>query len=299
MLLSGKLENIASEASVAVPMSIGEMDPENPMEAFNAGLAISGGYTFGAMNYIFQFKEGFDEFAGTATGASGELSVNFDRDVISYNTQVTDLAVNFTGSEIPFPVDVSLAQYGIGLTMPISKSDEPSDFAVSVNLTDLAVNDMIWGMVDPQNMLPHDPATLIFEMSGTAKMLFDIMDPGQQMAMAMAPMPAELNSLNLDDLNIDVAGAQLTGGGAFTFDPTDMNTIPGFPRPEGDLSLKLVGGNALIDTLVQMGLVPEEEVMGARMMMGMFATVTGDDQLETTVEINAEGHVLVNGQRVM
>jgi len=35
-----------------------------------------------------------------------------------------------------------------------------------------------------------------------------------------------------------------------------------------------------------------------RMMMGMFARSTGDDQLQSVIEVNEQGHVLANGQRL-
>ena len=35
-----------------------------------------------------------------------------------------------------------------------------------------------------------------------------------------------------------------------------------------------------------------------RMMLGMFTRPTGDDQLTSTFEINAEGQILVNGERI-
>ena len=48
-----------------------------------------------------------------------------------------------------------------------------------------------------------------------------------------------------------------------------------------------------------MGIVSDQDAMGARMMMGMLA-VPGDgpDQLKSKIEINAAGHVLANGQRI-
>jgi len=54
-----------------------------------------------------------------------------------------------------------------------------------------------------------------------------------------------------------------------------------------------------MDKLVQMGLLPQEQAMGARMMMGLFARPgEGPDSLTSTLEINAEGHILANGQRI-
>jgi len=54
----------------------------------------------------------------------------------------------------------------------------------------------------------------------------------------------------------------------------------------------------LIDNLVALGVLPEDQASMARLGMGMFARSVGDDQLETTVEVNPEGHVIVNGQRM-
>ena len=48
-----------------------------------------------------------------------------------------------------------------------------------------------------------------------------------------------------------------------------------------------LGANALIDNLIKMGIVKEQDAMGARMMMGMMA-VPGDgpDTLKSKIEIN-------------
>lgn len=70
------------------------------------------------------------------------------------------------------------------------------------------------------------------------------------------------------------------------------------PAPEGEANLKLVGANALIDKLIGMGLVSEDDAMGARMMMGMFTVPAGDDTVTSKIEVNDEGHVLANGQRL-
>ena len=50
--------------------------------------------------------------------------------------------------------------------------------------------------------------------------------------------------------------------------------------------------------LIAMGVLPEDQAMMGRMMMGMFARTVGEDQLSTTIEVNSEGHVLANGQRI-
>ena len=109
----------------------------------------------------------------------------------------------------------------------------------------------------------------------------------------------DTHALSVNDLLVQAVGAKLTGKGAFTFDNTDMRTIPGMPRPEGAIDLALNGANALIDNLIAMGIISDQEAMPARMMMGMFA-VPGDgpDSLKSKIEINAQGHILANGQRI-
>jgi hypothetical protein len=61
----------------------------------------------------------------------------------------------------------------------------------------------------------------------------------------------------------------------------------------------LRGGNALLDTLVSMGLVPEQEAAGARMMMGLFAVAGAEpDTLNSTIEVQGNGQIFANGQRI-
>jgi hypothetical protein len=62
--------------------------------------------------------------------------------------------------------------------------------------------------------------------------------------------------------------------------------------------MKLVGGNGLLDKLVAMGLIPKDQAMGARMMMGMFARPgDGVDTLTSTIEFKDKG-LFANGQRL-
>ena len=97
---------------------------------------------------------------------------------------------------------------------------------------------------------------------------------------------------------MNVLGAELTGEGGFTFDNSDMETFDGVPRPEGRIALGLTGANAVLDKLGELGFISPDDLMGARMMLGMFTIPAGDDSVTTTVEINEQGHVIANGQRI-
>lgn len=292
---SGKIEGLGINGRVTMP--IGEA-AEDPASLLVNGLSFDGGYIYQSGNYLFDVKSEGEQTSGTASTGSGSLNMSMSDKHVSYDSSVTNMNAAVSGGGIPFPIEVSMAEYGIGLDMPLSKTEEPADFGLRVNLTDLSVNDSIWMLADPTNALPHDPATLLIDLSGKAKLFFDLLDPNQAEAIAMTDIPGELNALTLNNLSLKLGGAELSGVGDFTFDNTDLETFDGMPRPAGDVTATLKGGNALIDNLVKMGLIPEDQAMMGRMMMGMFAKSTGDDELTSKIEINGKGHVIANGQRI-
>ena len=147
-------------------------------------------------------------------------------------------------------------------------------------------------MFDPTGQLPRDPATLVIDLDGDVVLTDDIFDP--KVAEQMTGAPGQLNAVNVNEIKFSVAGAELTGDGDISF-----NNEGPIPVPAGVINLMLTGGNGLMDTLVAMGLLPEEQAMGARMMMGLFARPgDGEDTLVSTIEVNEDGSVLANGQRI-
>jgi hypothetical protein len=294
-MISGKVNEVATQAVVTMPLD----SATAPEMMMMSGMAFDGGYTTAGGNYMFEFT---DAESGATSGSfsteGSSLDVVASADAIAYDSSATGVSLQATSAAMPMPITLSLAEYGLNFEMPLSKTDAPAPWAMGVNLTDLALNDEVWQLFDPQGLLSHDPATVRLDMTGTATALFDVMDPAQAEAMAAAPSPVEVNSVDLKDLTISFGGAEITGTGAFTLDNTDMTTIPGMPKPTGAIDLQLNGVNGLIDSLVAMGLMPQEQVMGARMMLGMFATSVGDDQLTSRLEVTADGQVLANGQRL-
>ena len=215
-------------------------------------------------------------------------------DGMSYSGSQSGLAIKALMSQMPIPIDLNMENMVFGLMIPVQKSDEEQDFGLKLALEGFTMSDVLWGMFDPQAQLPRDPATVAVDLEGKATLLVNFMDPQEAAAMETSgEAPGELNALDINDITVEAAGAALNGSGAFTFDNTDTTTFDGMPKPTGSVDLTLVGGNGLIDKLVAMGLLPEEQAMGARMMMGLFA-VPGDgpDSLKSKLEINEEGHVI-------
>lgn len=271
---------------------------ENMAAALKAGMNLEGGFSYGKTSFEMNVTEAKGPTKVTGTADSGNLTIAVDKSRMAYGVGGKGMAVTINSPELPFPeLKITYAEALFNLLMPVSKSDVPEDFAFTTKLVDFAISDEVWAMFDPTGGLPHDPATIIIDTKGKAKLTVDITDEAQTAALGDAP-PGELHALDLTELKVKVAGAELTGTGALTFDNTDLTTFQGMPVPTGKVDLKLVGANTLLDKLVAMGLVPADQVMGFRMMAGMFTTVgEGEDTLTSTLEFKDKGF-FANGQRL-
>ena len=295
MMIKGMIADFAVDADSTIP---NDMDVEQMPAALAAGLAGKGTMTWGAGGYEFTSSADGTKVSGKSASDSGNLKFGMNRDSVSYGGAVLGTKASFTSSDFPFPVDITIAESLFNLLMPVNKTETPSDFSMTIKLGDLTISDGIWNMFDPGTILSRDPATILMDFDGKANWLIDIMDP-EAAKNSDVDVPGQLHELTLKSLQVKAAGADLTGAGAFTFNNDDLETFDGLPAPTGALDLKLTGGNGLMDNLVKMGLLPEDQAMGARMMMGLFAVVgEGEDTLTSKIEVTENGQVLANGQRL-
>ena len=238
------------------------------------------------------------EFAVQTQSQGGSVDFSMDAAHFTISTAQQGAQTTLQSSEFPFPLSFSMSELRYGLTMPVQKSDAEQPWAFSMKLRGLEVADELWGLFDPQSILPRDPADLVIDLTGTAKLFFDMFDPEDAAQLETGDVtPGELNSVKVENLLLSVAGAKLTGTGDFTFDNSNGPGVP--PVPVGTADLELVGANGLLDKLGQMGLVSDQDAMGARMMMGVIA-VPGDgpDTLNSSIEMNDKGQIFANGQRL-
>ena len=295
MSVNGSIADLNGNSDSMIPKDI---NFEEMAAALNAGFAGKGSFTWGAGGYEFAAADAGSSTTGSSSSDSGSLNFSMDRDNLGYGGSTAGTKASFTSSDFPFPVDITIAESVFNLLMPINKTDSPTDFGMTVKLGDFTISDNIWGLVDPGSMLSRDPATINLEFDGKANWLVDIMDPTSE-EMMNADVPGQLHELTLKALQVKVAGADLTGDGSFTFNNDDLETFDGLPAPTGALNLKLIGGNGLMDNLVKMGLLPEDQAMGARMMMGLFAVAgEGEDTLTSKIEVSGDGSIMANGQRL-
>lgn len=293
VLISGKIETIVADQQISMPV-----DAADSTAVYADGLAIRANYGFQSANLTFDLNTNGSTAAGAAALGAGSLAFAFDKDNIRYGVDTNALTINLQSSDLPIPVDVTLAKAELGFAMPVSATDDPQNFEMKFNLTDLSASDAIWDLGDPAKTLSRDPITVGLDMTGQIKLLVDLIDPAQAAARNAAQTPATLYALNLNNLLVSAVGTRLTGTGAFTFDNNDLTTFNGLPRPQGDATFEISGANALIDNLLSMGLLQLDQASSGRFMMGLFARSVGDDQLQSTVEVNEQGHLIVNGQRM-
>ncbi|MFD1913237.1 DUF2125 domain-containing protein [Halodurantibacterium flavum] len=235
------------------------------------------------------------EFSGQLQ--DGRFAFGLDNEGVLYETGTNGGEFSMLAGAFPVPISGSVAETGTTLRLPLDEAPEPQDFEFATRFVDLTVNEEVWAMFDPQGNLPRDPITAVIDLAGTALLTHSLLNPE---TWEQEEAPGQIESVTLNELHVGGLGALLTGVGAFTFDNDDLVTFEGSPRPEGTADLRLVGGNALIDRLVGMGLLPQDQAMGARMMMTLFARpVEGEeDTLTSRIEVNEAGEVLANGQRI-
>jgi hypothetical protein len=293
--LKATMAALSSITSTTLPK---DMDMADLPAALKLGFATKGGLTYGQTDFSFDFVDGEDTGNGTGSMTGGDFSVLMNASNLEYSTSTKGLALVLAASTIPFPeVKMGFAETAFGFVMPIAKSDEPRDFSILTKLVDLTVSDEIWGMADPAGNLPRDPLTVILDAKGTATLDIDVMDEAAMEAAGDTP-PGQINSLDLNEVRLKGVGAEVTGDGALTFDNTDTTTYAGMPKPLGTITMNASGINALIDKLTAMGLIPEDQLMGARMMLGMFAKPgEGEDTLTSVLEFKDEGF-FANGMQL-
>ncbi|MGR3649757.1 MAG: DUF2125 domain-containing protein [Shimia sp.] len=266
----------------------------NPSAMFVEGLDLMSGFTMQSAALAAAFED--DEGPGqiNLTTGAGAIDLEMSDALMSYGGEISDVAATVISPDVPLPIDLAFGELGYGFTMPLKASEEEQDFGLSLKFNDISLSDFLWNMFDPGAVLPRDAASLVVGLSGRATVYKDLVTLDEN----MSEIPGELNAVSIDTLELSAAGADISGTGSFTFDNSDMVSFDGFPRPEGAVDLEINGINGLIDRLITMGLLPAEQAMPARLMLGMFTVPQGEDQLTSRIEVNDKGHVLANGQRL-
>ncbi len=295
--ISGTLGDLKFEGDTIIPP---DFDVSNVQDIYEAGFAASGTFTYASGNTEVAGTAEGQPFSLSSSSEGGSFTGSIDAQRLVYDLAQNSTKLAVTTSDLPFPIEIAMANAGMKFELPVQASEEIQPFGFGMNLTDFTMSDVLWSMFDPASALPRDPATIALDATGTAKVLVDFMDPEAVEELETSDIvPGELHSLKINELLVSLVGAELTGDGDFTFDNSNTEEFDGLPAPSGVANLKLVGANALLDTLIGMGFVSENDALGARMMMGLMA-VPGEepDTLNSKIEFTEDGQILANGQRI-
>ena len=307
--ISGKLNDLAFEVATLIPADI---DVTTIEDFYKAGFAASSTFTYGAGNTEMAGIDGGDPFSLRSESEGGRFTGSMDAQRIVYDLvqNSTKLAVTVTTAGLPpvgpnrppfeIATEFAMANAGLKFEFPVLPSDGIQPFGFGMNLTGFTMSDNLWTMFDPAGALPRDPATIVLDTTGTARVLLDFMDPEAVEKWETSDVaPGELHSLKINEFLVSLIGAELTGDGDFKFDNSNTDGFGGLPAPSGVANMTLVGANSLIDKLVGMGIVSEEKALGARMMMALMV-VPGEepDTLKSKIEFTEDGRILANGLQI-
>lgn len=291
---TGQMNNLAGASSGAVPKAIAMGD----LSAMLAkGYTTDGSFTYDSGSFAI---DAVDPDGSTtkvsSTSKGGNLNYSMDKDRIAYGVVGKSVALTASGSAVPLPeVAIAYDEAAFSLLVPVSKSEEAKDFALQTRIQGLTVPDMLWSMIDPGATLPRDPASLIVALKGKAKPLMDLLT-GDDTAMMDTP-PFEIEALEVEALQLTVAGAEFKGNGALAFDYSQPAMLGGMaPMPTGKLNLSLTGANTLLGQLQTLGLVDPQITMTFGMFAGMLAKPgPTPDSYITELEFKEGGQILSNG----
>jgi hypothetical protein len=273
--------------------------PSDPMngdlaKALSSGLTLDGWFKFASGNTEMTVSSPEGDMALAGTTGAGTVTLLMNEDRMGFSGERADGSLTVQGAGIPFPVSLTMESSAFNLAVPVGESDEAQPFDMLVKLGNFSVSDQLWGMIDPNGVMPRDPANLTLDLTGTAKLGLSIFDPASADLLEDGDDLGSLESLKIKELLVSAMGAQITGNGDFTFDNSGEE-----PMPIGTLNLFATGLNALGTNLAKLGVVSQEEVMGVLFLMSSFTT-PGDtpDSVSTKIELKENGSIFANGTQV-
>lgn len=290
--VKGSVADLAAESTSVL---LGAEAMKDVAAALKAGFAVDSRITTGAIDFAVDGADPTGPVTATGKFAGTDFGIQLDQNRVAYGFGLTGGAFDGSGPGLPGPVGSTFGEVALRLALPMAQTADPQDFSAAVRLVDLTLSDSVWALAGPAATLPRDPMTLIVDLKGGMAWLVDILAPG---AMESSAMPIALHNLDINEVLARAFGAEVTALGGLTFDNSDLVTFGGIPAPTGKVTVNMKGINALIETLVSMGMIPEDQVMGARMMLAMFAKPgAGADELVSEIEFKDKG-LFVNGQQL-
>ncbi len=259
-----------------------------------------GSYSVGASSIEFDLSSPDGNLKGEISSENSNVSSSLTQDGLLFDVYFSNGLVKLRSSVMPIPVDISLKNANYGFTVPILKRLESQNFGLRLGVSDLLIAHDLWRFLDPESNLENGPLNAKIAFSGKARLFESLTELGPDIYEENNSnlIPIEVEEIFLEKLNLSFKGTSMQGEGRVILDNEDLITFDGYPKPVGSFEFVLSGVNALLDKLINRGLIDSDTGMGARMILSMFTIPTGDDELSSKIEFNSLGHILANGQRL-
>lgn len=297
--MSMLMEGMESSSKAVLPAQ--GIDLMNLSDQLRNGLALQFASQVKSVATKEHVTMGGELFSEQKTFAQGtNTAFVFSKDGLMLDSHYSNYALDFAMQMLPFPIRVNFDKIGGVIRLPLLKSDAEQDFSYAFTLDGMTMDDALWSRFDPDGGLPRDPASMTMDFNGKGRLFMDLLDfEAISEAVEEGHKIAEPTSLTINAMDLAAIGAKLAASGMFTFDTDDYETYDGIPAPSGTATLHFAGLNGVIDTLMDIGLIGDEEALGIRMGLGLF-TVIGErkDTLISEIEITPDGHISANGKRL-
>lgn len=225
----------------------------------------------------------------TTTSGPGSMEFSLSRSGLILNLVQAETAASLALPNLGGPFDGRLAEMAMRLAGPVSPTGAAQPYALAFRLVGLTLGEAVWALFDPDKQIPRAPATLIAEISGTARVTgnpFDESAPADD-------MPFSPETLDLTRLTLSFGGAEIAGSGALAFSEVDGTVVP-----EGRITLTWKGVYGLLAKLGSVDLIPKEAMLGLRGALGMVGKAVGPDDLLSEFVFTPDGGVTANGTKL-
>lgn len=278
------------------------LDFANIADQFRNGVSIKTAYTSGT--YITKATNSLNGKTVMEQDVSVDKSdtiMSLAQDGFKMKATADNYLVDATVKELPFPIRGKTGRFFGDFQFPLLKNDaQDQDIVYNFSMDDFTMDPEIWALFDQKEILNRNPASFTLNLSGKAKLFYDLLDFEAMKKVGEEKLKfGEISSVRINRLAFSAVNTELTGTGAFNFNNDDLETFGGMPAPDGSILFKLSGLDGLIDNLTEIGLIADDDIMGIRMGI-MLMAVTGDkdDTLVSDIKITPDGQISANGKRI-
>ena len=284
----------ASQSDVVLQAESIGLSPEGtPGDDARLRLAFDAG---SGMSRSTQSFEGETQLSETSHD-SASFRVDMTPEEAFYTGAGAGVSVTLDGPALPVrPIIMAIEELDMAFVGPVADADTPQPFDLTLEVINLMPDASLWAQLDPGEALPRVPVTLEADLEGQALLGPAARIPAMPAGSSPEFAPTEL-TVNRIDLSYGDSSAKATG--AFTFPaPSDAAVPLSQPQPEGALDVTLTGIPELLGLLSQSGLLQQQQMMAAQMMLGMFTAPQPDGTMTSRIESRSDGSLFVNGNQM-